>query len=68
LEKGEPAVAANGHRIRSDAGPWSWGTSHTFRKTVATRLEDSGFTPRHVADTFGRADPSMTVNVYFGRH
>ena len=48
-------------------GPWSWVTSHTFRKTVATRLDEAGFTPRQVADQLGHANPSMTLDVYFGR-
>ncbi len=57
-----------GQRLRCDAGPWSWVTSHVFRKTVATRLDDAGFTPRQVADQLGHANPSMTLDVYFGRH
>jgi integrase len=68
LEKGRPVIAANGRRVRCDAGPWSWVSSHTFRKTVATRLEEAGFTPRQVADQLGHANPSMTLDVYFGRH
>lgn len=67
LEDGRVAWAPNGRRIRCDAGPWSWVTSHTFRKTVATRLEEAGFTPRQVADQLGHANPSMTLDVYFGR-
>ena len=39
----------------------------TFRKTVATRLDEAGFTPRQVADQLGHANPSMTLDVYFGR-
>lgn len=54
-------------RVRCSAGPWSWVTSHTFRKTVATRLDEAGFTPRQVADQLGHANPSMTLDVYFGR-
>ena len=56
-----------GRRIRCDEGPWSWVTSHTFRKTVATRLDEAGLTPRQVADQLGHANPSMTLDVYFGR-
>lgn len=67
IVNGSFAQAANGHRIRCDAGPWAWVTSHTFRKTVATRLEEAGFTPRQVADQLGHANPSMTLDVYFGR-
>jgi integrase len=54
-------------RVRCSVGPWSWITSHTFRKTVATRLDEAGFTPRQVADQLGHANPSMTLDVYFGR-
>jgi integrase len=39
-----------------------------FRKTVATRLDEAGFTPRQVADQLGHANPSMTLDVHFGRH
>jgi len=62
------AVGASGRRIRCAEGPWSWVTSHTFRKTVATRLDEAGFTARQVADQLGHANPSMTLDVYFGRH
>lgn len=49
-------------------GPFAWATSHTFRKTVATRLEEAGRTPRQVADQLGHANPSMTLDTYFGRN
>lgn len=61
-------AGARGARLRCDQGPWSWVTSHVFRKTVATRLDEAGFTPRQVADQLGHANPSMTLDVYFGRH
>ena len=54
-------------RSRCAEGPWSWVTSHTFRKTVATRLDEAGLAPRQVADQLGHANPSMTLDVYFGR-
>jgi integrase len=60
-------MGARGRRLRCEAGPWSWVTSHVFRKTVATRLDEAGFTPRQVADQLGHANPSMTLDVYFGR-
>jgi integrase len=34
---------------------------------VATRLDEVGLTPRQVADQLGHANPSMTLDVYFGR-
>lgn len=62
------ALGASGRRVRCAEGPWSWVTSHTFRKTVATRLDEAGFTARQVADQLGHANPSMTLDVYFGRN
>jgi hypothetical protein len=58
---------SSGRRQRCDQGPWSWVTSHTFRKTVATKLDIAGFSPREVADHLGHANPSMTLDIYFGR-
>ena len=40
---GSFVLGPRGQRLRCDAGPWSWVTSHTFRKTVATRLDEAGF-------------------------
>lgn len=64
---GSYKTAPRGQRVRCDQGPWSWVTSHVFRKTVATRLDEAGFSPRQVADQLGHANPSMTLDVYFGR-
>ncbi len=61
-------LGPRGSRLRCDQGPWSWVTSHVFRKTVATRRDEAGFTPCRVADQLGHANPSMTLDVYFGRH
>ncbi|MBJ7479223.1 tyrosine-type recombinase/integrase [Rhodococcus sp. (in: high G+C Gram-positive bacteria)] len=44
-----------------------WVTSHTFRKTVATILDDEGLSARQAADHLGHAQVSMTQDVYFGR-
>jgi integrase len=66
-EAGAHKIGAAGRRIRCEEGPWSWVTSHTFRKTAATRLDEAGLTPRQVADQLGHPNPSMTLDVYFGR-
>lgn len=50
-----------------EPGPWAWVTSHVFRKTVATRLDEAGMSPREIADILGHAKPSMTMDVYMGR-
>lgn len=67
-DQGDFALGHRKQRLRCEQGPWSWVTSHTFRKTVATRLDEAGLTPRQVADQLGHANPSMTLDVYFGRH
>ncbi len=60
-------VAADGRRIRCAGGPFSWVTSHVFRKTVATRLDEAGLSARQIADQLGHAHPSLTQDVYMGR-
>lgn len=45
----------------------SWITSHTFRKTAATILDEAALSARLVADQLGHARPSMTQDVYMGR-
>lgn len=52
--------------FRQRAG-YEWVTFHTFRKTVATLLDDAGLTARQIADILGHAHPSMTQNTYMGR-
>jgi integrase len=47
--------------------PFGWVTSHVFRKTVATRLDEAGMSARQIADVLGHAHPSMTQDVYMGR-
>jgi integrase len=42
-------------------------TSHRFRKTAATLLNDGGLTVREVADQLGHRRVSITQDVYFGR-
>jgi integrase len=44
-----------------------WVTSHAFRKTVASRMDQAGLSPRAAADQLGHANTSMTTDVYFGR-
>jgi integrase len=46
---------------------YPWVSSHTFRKTVASRLDDQGYGIRHIADQLGHARPSTTLDYYLGR-
>lgn len=42
-------------------------TSHTFRRTVATLMDQAGLSARAAADQLGHAKVSMTQDHYFGR-
>jgi len=48
-----------------DRAGFDWVSSHTLRKTVATRLDDAGLTARQIADHLGHARPSLTQDVYW---
>jgi integrase len=69
---GGPRNTSNANRdmkaalVRIDPG-LDWVTSHTFRKTAVTRLDDAGLTAREIADHVGHSNPSMTQNSYMGR-
>lgn len=60
-------TSPDGKQVRCAAGPFSWVTSHIFRKTVATRLDEAGLSARQIADQLGHAHPSLTQDVYMGR-
>jgi integrase len=59
-------TAADLRRVLDRAG-FDWVSSHTLRETVATRLDDAGFSAGQIADHLGHAQPSMTQDVYLGR-
>jgi integrase len=42
-------------------------TSHTFRRTVATLMDEAGLSARAAADQLGHAKVSMTQDHYYGR-
>lgn len=46
---------------------FEWVTSHVFRKTAATVLDERGLTARQIADHLGHSRPSMTQDVYMAR-
>ncbi|MGH3454595.1 MAG: tyrosine-type recombinase/integrase, partial [Nocardioidaceae bacterium] len=48
-------------------GLLSWVTSHNFRKSVATILDDAGHSGRQVADQIGHSQVSMAQNFYLAR-
>lgn len=44
-----------------------WVTSHTFRRSVATWLDEAGVSARVIADQLGHKQISMTQDKYLGR-
>ena len=46
---------------------FGWVTSHVYRKTVATLMDDAGLSARRAADQRGHSKISMTQDFYFGR-
>lgn len=46
---------------------YPWVTSHVFRKTAATLLDDAGVSARKIADQLGQAQVSVTQDYYLGR-
>ena len=50
-----------------DRAGFDWVSSHVFRKTVATRLDEAGLSARQIADHLGHNRPSLTQDVYMGR-
>ena len=54
-------------RDNVNAAGFEWVTSHTFRRTVATLMDQSGLSARAAADQLGHSHPSLTQDVYYGR-
>jgi integrase len=63
----DPSNSQADLRAALDRAGYPWVTSHTFRKTVASRLDDAGLSIRHIADQLGHARPSTTLDHYLGR-
>jgi integrase len=63
----DPANARRELRDARGDTELAWITSHTFRKTAATILDEAALSARLIADQLGHARPSMTQDVYLGR-
>jgi integrase len=63
----DPANVRRSLREARGTGGLSWVTSHSFRKTAATILDEAALSARLVADQLGHSRPSMTQDVYMGR-
>ncbi|MCR3746689.1 site-specific integrase [Lentzea californiensis] len=63
----DPSNTRKDLRAARGGDEFAWVTSHVFRKTAATILDESGLSARQVADQFGHARPSMAQDTYMGR-
>ena len=63
----DPSNTRRALREARGSDGFAWVTSHVFRRTCATILDQSGQSPRAVADQLGHAQVSMTQNFYLGR-
>ncbi len=63
----DPSNTRRDLRDARGSSEFAWVTSHVFRKTCATILDEAGLTARVIADQLGHARPSMTQDVYMGR-
>jgi integrase len=67
IERAELLDLAGQAAEGSQADALAWITSHSFRKTTATILDDAGQSARQIADQLGHARPSLTQDVYMAR-
>ena len=63
----EQSNSAGAVRAALDAAGLTWAVPHTFRRTVATLLDQANMPIARIADQLGHADVSMTARVYLGR-
>jgi integrase len=63
----DPSNTSRDLRQARDRAGYEWVTSHVFRKTVATLMDEAGMTAREIADQLGHARPSLTQDVYMER-
>jgi integrase len=63
----DPSNTQREIRDRRDAIGYPALSTHAFRKTVATILDEAGLSARDIADYLGHANPSVTQDVYMAR-
>jgi integrase len=56
-----------GRDLHGDENAYDWASPHTFRKTVATFLDEAGFSGREAANQLGHERASMTIDNYMDR-
>jgi integrase len=63
----DPSNTSRDLREARGSEEFAWVTSHVFRKTCATILDESELSARQIADQLGHAKVSMTQDNYLGR-
>ena len=63
----DPSNTRRALRDARGSDGFAWVTSHVFRKTAGTVLDEAKLSARQIADQLGHAKPSMTQDVYMGR-
>ena len=63
----DPSKLSRELRQARGSGEFAWVTSHVFRKTCATLLDEGELSARQIADQLGHAKVSMTQDNYLGR-
>jgi len=63
----DPSNLSRELRQARGSGEFAWVTSHVFRKTCATLLDEGELSARQIADQLGHAKVSMTQDNYLGR-
>lgn len=59
--------AARALRGVLDRAGFPWATPHSFRRTVASLLDDAGMPIVLASNVLGHSDPAMTARYYLGR-
>ena len=63
----DPSNTSRDLRYARGSDGFAWVTSHVFRKTCATILDEAGLSARVIADQLGHSRTSMTQDAYLGR-
>jgi integrase len=63
----DPSNLSRELRQARGSGEFAWVTSHVFRKTCATLLDEGELSARQIADQLGHAKVSMTQDNYLDR-
>lgn len=63
----DPSNTRRALRDARGSDGFAWVTSHVFRKTAGTVMDEAKLMARQIADHLGHSRPSMTQDVYMGR-